>query len=251
MGCIMNKIIQNILDDIERQERINILFACESGSRSWALHAKNSDYDIRFIYKHDRDWYLQLYEERDVVEKEFFENFEVVGWDLKKALRLLNKSNPTVLEWLSSPIVYRNNVFFTERLKKFAEDTFSPYSVLHHYLSMAKKNYHHLKQANNPTAKMYLAVLKPLEICNYIIEEDAFPTIGLHIFSKGCKSSIIQDEFQEVIQHKQTGQNFTSNNLLLYIESKLQKLEGIVKVSRKNNSNQTKELSDFFINVIS
>lgn len=247
----MNTVIQNILNDIEKQEQIQILFACESGSRAWTLHEKNSDFDIRFIYKHEKDWYLQLYDERDVIERNNLQNYEVVGWDIKKALRLLNKSNPTLLEWISSPITYRKDIKFTEELKQFAQYTFSPYSVLHHYLSMARNNYKRLKQVNSCTAKMYLTVLKPLQICNWIIEKNSFPPIGLHIFHKGHKSSIIQREFQNVILQKQAGQNFTSHILLEYIESSLRMLEDLVKESRKNNVDQTKNLTNFFRKVIS
>ncbi|WP_175638763.1 nucleotidyltransferase domain-containing protein [Metabacillus schmidteae] len=247
----MNNVIKNILNDLEKQEQIQILFACESGSRAWTLHEKDSDFDIRFIYKHEQDWYLQLYEERDVLERNSLETYEVVGWDIKKALRLLNKSNPTLLEWLSSPITYRNDVMFTEELKQFAQHTFSPYSVLHHYLSMAKKNYKRLKQVNNSTAKMYLAVLKPLQICKWIIEKDSFPAIGLHVFHNGNKGSIMEKEFQEVILHKQAGLYFSSHILLEYIETSLRTLEGLVKESRKNNFDHTKNLTDFFRKVIS
>ena len=249
MGWNMNNVIQNILTGIEKQEQIQILFACESGSRAWSLHEKNSDYEIRFIYKHEKDWYLQLYEERDVVERNM-QCYEVVGWDLKKALRLLNKSNPTLFEWLSSPITYRNDVKFTKELKQFAQHTFSPYTVLHHYLSMAKKNYNRLKQVNSCSAKMYLTVLKPLQICKWIIEEDEFPIIGTHIFHKSPKSSIIQGELQEVILQKQAGQNINSHILLQYIESSICTLEDVAKKSRKNNFDQTKNLTDFFRKVI-
>ena len=33
-------------------------------------------------------------------------SLDVSGWDLKKALGLFAKSNPALLEWLRSPIVY-------------------------------------------------------------------------------------------------------------------------------------------------
>lgn len=246
----MKDVIENILKELEKQEHIHILFACESGSRAWNLHEKNSDYDVRFIYKHAKNWYLQLYEGRDVVEKNSFNKFEFVGWDLKKTLRLLNKSNPTILEWLSSPIVYRNEPIFTKEIKALAQKSFSPYTVLHHYLSMAKKNYSRLAQADSCTAKMYLTVLKPLHICDWIIENDEFPQIGLHIFEKGHRSTIIQDEIQRVFQHKQAGHNYFSDILPQYIESSIRTLEDTIKKGRKNDLNQTTSLTEFFIKTI-
>ena len=45
---IQKKIIQK-LKAIEKEHSIEILYACESGSRSWGFASPNSDYDVRFI----------------------------------------------------------------------------------------------------------------------------------------------------------------------------------------------------------
>ena len=34
------------------------------------------------------------------------DGFDYSGWDLRKTLFLLNKSNPVLFEWLKSPVVY-------------------------------------------------------------------------------------------------------------------------------------------------
>src|SRR5688572_33419530 len=43
------------------------------------------------------------------------------GWDVKKALKLLRKSNPSLLEWLHSEIVYYENEAFTQQLRILSE----------------------------------------------------------------------------------------------------------------------------------
>lgn len=45
-------------------------------------------------------------ERRDVIEEPITRELDVSGWDLRKALRLMRKSNPPLLEWLARPIVY-------------------------------------------------------------------------------------------------------------------------------------------------
>jgi len=94
---------------IEEDENISILWACESGSRAWGFESQNSDYDVRFIYLQRTEEYLRASDLRDVIEKPISDDLDISGWDLPKALRLFRKSNPPLLEWLQSPIVYQGN----------------------------------------------------------------------------------------------------------------------------------------------
>ena len=41
--------IKRCLAEIEQENNVRILFACESGSRAWGFESKDSDYDVRFI----------------------------------------------------------------------------------------------------------------------------------------------------------------------------------------------------------
>lgn len=88
------------LRKIERDHRVHILFAIESGSRAWGFPSPDSDYDARFIYVHEPDWYLSLTTGRDVIELPISGLLDINGWDIRKALNLLLKPNPVMLEWL-------------------------------------------------------------------------------------------------------------------------------------------------------
>src|SRR5437879_13444130 len=101
----MNNQISDELLAIEERERVRILYACESGSRAWGFPSADSDYDVRFIYVHRPEWYLSVFEKRDVIERPLKDCLDLSGWDIKKALQLLRKSNAPLLEWLGSPIV--------------------------------------------------------------------------------------------------------------------------------------------------
>ena len=61
----MREEIQTRLQRIEIEEQVRIVYACESGSRAWGFPSTDSDYDVRFIYLHPRDWYLSVDLERD------------------------------------------------------------------------------------------------------------------------------------------------------------------------------------------
>jgi predicted nucleotidyltransferase len=122
------------LDQIERDEDVRIFYACESGSRAWGFESTDSDWDVRFIYVHPRDWYLtiDIEEKRDVIERPINDELDISGWDLRKALKLLRKSNPPLLEWLSSPIVYKEAGTVAEQLRGAVAECSSPISAFHH-----------------------------------------------------------------------------------------------------------------------
>ena len=90
----------------------------QSGSRAWGFASRDSDYDVRFLYVHRRDWYLSVEDRRDVIEQPIAEDLDVSGWELRKALRLLRKSKPPLLEWLKSPIVYRHDPVFAHEVRR-------------------------------------------------------------------------------------------------------------------------------------
>lgn len=97
------KILQK-LKEIEKSKNVEILFAVESGSRAWGFASPDSDYDIRFIYKHKTEYYLSLWEKPDVIEFMTEDDLDGSGWDLRKAVKLLAKSNASLIEWLFSLI---------------------------------------------------------------------------------------------------------------------------------------------------
>lgn len=124
------------LSAIERDHGCTILLAVESGSRAWGFASQDSDYDVRFIYARPRDWYLSIAEHRrDVIELPIVDELDVNGWDLRKALRLFRKSNPPLLEWLTSPIVYRETPT-AQRMRELIPQYYSPRASFYHYLHM-------------------------------------------------------------------------------------------------------------------
>lgn len=150
------------IDAIERAHGVRVLYACESGSRGWGFASPDSDYDVRFLYVHPLDWYLRVEPQRDVIEKPISDELDVSGWELRKALQLLHRSNPTLLEWLNSPVVYREDADAMGELRALAPAFFYPIKGRHHYLAMGKKNFRGYLQDDVVRYKKYLYVLRPL-----------------------------------------------------------------------------------------
>ncbi|HEY8027506.1 MAG TPA: nucleotidyltransferase domain-containing protein [Burkholderiaceae bacterium] len=160
--------IEATLKRVEDEFKVKILFACESGSRGWGFASPDSDYDVRFIYVHEVDWYLTVFPGRDVIELPINEVYDVSGWELRKALALLRNGNATLVEWLSSPVIYRTDPVFLNAMRAAARQVDRPERAFHHYLHMAKKNYREYLQGETVRLKKYLYVLRPLLACLWI-----------------------------------------------------------------------------------
>ena len=126
------------LDRVGAEHGVIVPWAIESGSRAWGFPSPDSDYDCRFIFVRQRDAYLSLWPARDVIETPLDAVFDVNGWDLAKALRLLLKGNAVVVEWLRSPIVYRGDPSFRDELLALADEVSDPARVSRHYLHVGR-----------------------------------------------------------------------------------------------------------------
>src|SRR5579872_572701 len=157
-----NEVIQRVRDalaQVEAERNVRVLFACESGSRAWGFASRDSDFDVRFLYVHRRDWYLSVEDRRDVIEQPIADDLDVSGWELRKALRLLRKSNPPLLEWLQSPLVYQRDAVFEAEFGALASRFYSPRRCFAHYLHMAWGNWRgYLHSREMVSLKKYLYV---------------------------------------------------------------------------------------------
>lgn len=162
-----NEIISE-LNRIEAEHGVKILYAVESGSRGWGFASKDSDYDVRFIYIRPLMDYLSIEDKKDYIEVPIHDLLDINGWDIRKAFRLYRKSNPPLMEWLSSPIVYKDESSLAEKLRLLSVDYFSPVPSLHHYLNLAKKTFNEMLTTQNVKIKKYFYVLRPLMACKWI-----------------------------------------------------------------------------------
>lgn len=173
----MKEKILEKLAAIELQKGVELLYAVESGSRAWGFASPDSDYDIRFIYKHDLDYYLSLWEQPDTIEFMTADDLDGSGWDLRKTVRLLAKSNASLLEWIFSPVVYYENEAFMQHLRALAKDCFSPVACLHHYLGTTK-NFMDVCEQEEVKLKSYFYALRTALAGKWIIANNSFPPVA-------------------------------------------------------------------------
>lgn len=175
----MKKVIAEKLREIEKRHNVTILFACESGSRAWGFPSPDSDYDVRFVYLHQPEWYVTIRERNEVIELPVNETLDINGWDFKKTLLLLAKSNAVLFEWMQSPIFYTKNEKFLKQLSEAAKKCFSPIAAMHHYLSMSKKHYDECTASDEVKLKKYFYALRATLSCEWIARRNEVPPMEL------------------------------------------------------------------------
>lgn len=227
--------IMHRLARTEREEGVRIVLAIESGSRAWGFASPDSDFDVRFIYVRKPDWYLaiDLEEQRDVIEYPITDDIDLNGWDIRKALRLFWKSNPTFIEWIQSPIVYIEAGGFAQGARRVLSSLHSNERGVHHYRSMAKTNYRGYLRAEMVPLKKYFYVLRPLLAVRWIEQYDTAPPIEfsrlLHLIED--RSELLAD-VQALLLKKsaalERGLSGPVGSINAFVEAELERLEGAV-----------------------
>lgn len=168
-------LIQQQLKQLEVEHDITILLAVENGSRLTGLWHNDSDYDIRFVFKYNRKSYntvngRKMMDRRDTVEG--YSNDRVLdwqGWCIDKAIESLKISNPSIIEWVYSDIIYISRNNFLEEAMQLLGRMHNVKSLYYHYLNMAKKNWDlFIKGQQKVLYKKYLYVMRPLLMLIYI-----------------------------------------------------------------------------------
>ena len=252
-----NEIVQLIKDklsQIEEKENIRILYACESGSRAWGFASPDSDYDVRFIYVRSKEFYLKLENTRDTLECELNEIYDISGWDLKKMLRLLNRSNPSIFEWAASPLVYKTTKEW-DYIKQFLKNHFSETKALYHYNSITKNNIRrYFNDKIEVRYKPYLYNLRQCLSCEWILDKKSPPPIVFDILKEKYLPEEIQNsvnnllELKKRMKEKETGPRITEIDS--YIDSVVSKVEKYLeKLAEKRLSNWD-ELNEIFLKLL-
>ncbi|MBE4910201.1 nucleotidyltransferase domain-containing protein [Bacillus luteolus] len=226
--------IVNRLTEIEEIHDVSIIYAGESGSRAYGSETSYSDHDVKFIYYRSLKNYLRLTPKSDVIEELSHNSLELHGWDLKKALDLFRKSNPTLYEMLHSPIVYRENNDIIEELRGLVIEWFSLKRMSFHYLNMASTNTKKIlenKLHDTVLIKTLFQAARAYLAVSFIVKEKQLPPIKMADLIR-LQPIDKQTFFQEILDAKRNNKFLASasiESLLIYIQTELEELRHIVK----------------------
>ncbi|MDR0568016.1 MAG: nucleotidyltransferase domain-containing protein [Spirochaetaceae bacterium] len=248
------EIIRRKLSEIEKEHRVTILYAVESGSRAWGFASLDSDYDIRFVYARPKNWYLNILPKKDVIEYPIIDEFDYSGWDLRKTLFLMNKSNPVLFEWLKSPIVYYKDTYFYSILEQLSKEYFSPLSSVYHYLHMANRNYKQYLQADKVKIKKYFYVLRPILACMWIENFKESPPMEFEALATQITDKELSDKIADLLERKKSGIELgiepKINLINRFIETALQHFKDAVHTFDPKNKPKQELLEKGFIKIL-
>jgi len=246
-------LINQKLDNLEAEQNVRVLYAVESGSRAWGFASPDSDYDVRFIYVRPRDEYLRLDNTDDVIEYEVNAVMDIVGWDITKALKLFHKSNPNLLEWLGSPIVYRTTSVF-EGLRPLLAEYYQRKHGLYHYRSMAKKNFLDDFRNDQVRLKKYFYVIRPILACKWILNNDTPPPVLFHDLVTSVLEPALLPDMEDLLKRKSdTNESEKQVRIVIWdnwIQENLALLEGAAENAEPDNKMPWSRLNTAFLDIL-
>ncbi|MFS0655374.1 nucleotidyltransferase domain-containing protein [Bacillus sp. 179-C3.3 HS] len=244
----MRERIKEELKNIEDTFDVKICLAVESGSRAWGFPSTDSDYDVRFLYVPRKEWYWSIEKHRDVIELPIDDELDISGWELRKALRLFNQSNPSIMEWLSSDIIYAESFSLAKQLRELKDRAFSPVALMYHYLNMAKRNESQFLRGEQVRIKKYFYVLRPLLACQWIERYQSVPPMDFHdLLEALVEDGPLLSEIHELLKRKMAGEEMDIEERLSFvhpfIERELVRLHELVKSYNQPKENLQQELN--------
>ena len=252
----MRQEILQRLSEIESKYHVKILLAVESGSRAWGFESKDSDYDVRFIYVHKKDWYLSLIEGRDVIEELDPDGvLDLAGWDLKKALLLMGKGNCAFAEWLNSPFAYYKDMVFFESISTLNDEYFRTVSAVNHYYHMAINHDKRYLEKRGCELKRFMYHLRGLLAAKWAAVHGTYPPV---LFNDLVEKMVQDDSIKAGIKHlielkKESREHNTmivEDSLIDYANRTAAEIESLFGTFPDEKLQDYKKLDEFFLNIL-
>ena len=247
--------IDQMLDTIQRDQRVAIPLAIESGSRAWGFPSPDSDYDCRFVYVRSPDQYLSPWVPRDVIETPLVGDMDLNGWDLGKALMLMLKGNAVIIEWLRSPIIYRGSAAFREDFLSLAERHCKRELIARHYLHLGLRQRNtYFSDAKAVALKKIFYALRPAAALRWMrLNGDAplppmhFPTLMSECDPPEDVAAIVSELMARKAETKELGTGTLPEPVRAFIDAEFEAAaEAFERVSARVTPNTKAETESFF-----
>jgi predicted nucleotidyltransferase len=163
---------------------VTLLHGVLSGPLAWGLPFEDktgTDPLVQAgIFAHPVSAYLGLAEPPDILRLDGEgDRPPILAWDLRKALRLMTRSNATVWEWLVGGSVFLDGGAPFDALRELARAHYSRRILLGHYLGLAKVAMNaYFQDAPRDAARIkYMHTARALMAVDWILTKNAPPPV--------------------------------------------------------------------------
>lgn len=196
-----------LLRDLEKQNDIKILMAVNYGSRCFGYASAESDWDVRFIYVHRPEWYFSIAKTEDVIKLMLEEEYlDIEGYDLKKALTLLVKTNPIESDWLHSNDYYILDENFLQAMLSFEAQCYNSHHAMYHFYSISEK--HNKRYLDKKvTLKRFIYYMRGLLSCRWVEQHGCHPPVNVDelVDVTIADNESIKEKAHRLLELKRTG----------------------------------------------
>ncbi len=175
----IDDIILPVLRRIEQDASVRILMAVESGSRAWGFASPDSDFDVRFIYVHRPEWYFKVFQGPDTFNYMSDDHLlDFSGWELRKTLHLLSKTNPNLSDWLLTDQIYFADEMFRKEIIDLQNEFYNPVHAIYHFYNIATRHDEAYLRRHDCTLKKFLYFVRGVLACEYIRKHGIHPPVN-------------------------------------------------------------------------
>ena len=172
---------------------------------------------------------------------------------MQKALRLLRKSNPTLFEWNSSPIVYRTTAAW-KQISEVIDRYFLEKAGLYHYLSTARSNYREYLKGETVRLKKYFYVLRPLLACRWILAEKTPPPMLFSTLMDKYLDEAVRPDVQTLLRLKtetpELREGKRMDRINDYLDQSIEEMERIIEQLPPDEPRSWESLNSIFLNAV-
>ena len=189
-----------------------------------------------------------------MIETPLDEVFDVNGWDLAKALRLLVKGNAVITEWLRSPIVYDGQSTFRDELLDLAGAISDRRLPVRHHLHVGRRQL----ARDEVLPKRFLYALRSATTLRWLRDhpELALPPMDLPTLLLESTSPLgVQDAAAQLIETKRVSRELEPGSvpdvLQRFVAAEFSLAEPIAEESHEDRESAWRAADDFFAGHIS
>ncbi|MDQ0218017.1 hypothetical protein ELQ35_10815 [Peribacillus cavernae] len=214
----MNEKAGSLLKSIEKENEIVIVMAAETGSHSFDLESPESDRDIRFLFvRANIREYLSIELQPDVISL-WKSDYEIEGWDIFKAFRLILKSNPNLFEWFHSRTYEGSNEVFMAEMKSLMASHYSLRNLGQHYYHMCVSNLNQLSKNSGSDKKGHKTMVQAARcylMLSFLLQKQALPPLAVSQLLKEVNMDWkLSSVFEGLFQAKRSDVYFSKEKIL-------------------------------------